>query len=267
MLAAYLFLLICMAADMDKFEDKDIRIFFSGANHVFVGIDTQAERLAARSKYYNLGGFNTMARLVPSGTKYRMEFQGKPMCIAGEKIAPCSTGHDFEVKEKVFGYTLGDGTRCLTLAERAVVKMVECAETEDQIVDFRLASEDQECGADGVSKPNPTPPESPKAIGKSVIVVNMPYKSGMVGIRHPTNTLVKTTGQAVYPAEEGRSRSALAIQHVTEHKGEEVASDGDSDKFELLAKSVGRRKAGDDSNINDDFIRLAAQQTKYRLMQ
>ncbi|KAI4291035.1 hypothetical protein PAPHI01_0309 [Pancytospora philotis] len=165
-----LFLLTVAGSDLDRFIDRDVRVFFASANHVFVGLDTASNRLAARSKYYALAGFNALVKLVPSGDSYRMLAKRKPLCVNGDGIAPCSSGSDWTVREQPFGYTIGDGVRCLTLSGRAVITMAACTDSEDQLVDFRLAEDDQECWTGGA----PSPDTQTKAPHSSTVVLNLP---------------------------------------------------------------------------------------------
>lgn len=67
--------LTARALDLGRFIGKDVRMFFSAANHVFLGLDTVASSLTARSKYYDLANFYTVARLVPDGPHYRLRYK------------------------------------------------------------------------------------------------------------------------------------------------------------------------------------------------
>lgn len=140
----------CLTLDIDYFIDKEIRIFFSTANHVFFGLNDK--QLTARSKYYDLRGFSTVAKIIPDSSYYRIRFKTDPICAIADDVKTCEMGTSWTINQKVFGYTIGDGSRCITLVERSVLKMMPCTESNDQIVDFKLKSEDQDCGQDGEFK-------------------------------------------------------------------------------------------------------------------
>lgn len=169
----FILMSVCLAADLDKFIDKEIRVFFASANHVFLGLDMKTSRLTARSKYYDLDGFSTVARLIPDSSYFRLRFRSNPVCVEGDEIRKCDVGTNWTVHSEVFGYTISDGSKCLTLAERSVVKMMPCTESEDQVVDFKLKSEDQECGQDGHLDDRESRNHD---LHREIIVINVPSK-------------------------------------------------------------------------------------------
>lgn len=145
MLALFAVLFVCAALDIDNFVDKDVRIFFSNANHVFLGLDRDNSRLTARSKYYDLRGFSSVMRIVRDGSNYRMRAGRDPVCSTAEYISKCDRGSSWLIKERPLGYVLSDGSHCITLASRGAVKMLPCTDTDDQLFDFKLKSDDQDC--------------------------------------------------------------------------------------------------------------------------
>ncbi|KAI5168541.1 hypothetical protein PAEPH01_0222 [Pancytospora epiphaga] len=136
----------CLAIELDKFVDKEIRVFVSGANHIFLGMDTKSYKLTARSKFYDLRNFATVAKIIPDSAYFRIRFYSKPICVEDDEIIKCDTGTSWTINSKTFGYTIGDGSKCITLADRSTIRMMPCTETEDQIFDFKLKNEDEDCG-------------------------------------------------------------------------------------------------------------------------
>ncbi|KAI5148933.1 hypothetical protein ENBRE01_0626 [Enteropsectra breve] len=125
---------------IDDFKNQDTRIFMSSANHIYLGVNSKDDSLTARSKYEQLSGIKTRLRIVP----YENEFiigtrDSEPLCPHGSSIQICKTKAKWAVNQRPMGYTISTGTKCITLTEKYIVRLMPCVESSDQMFDFQLA--------------------------------------------------------------------------------------------------------------------------------
>lgn len=172
----FLFICFCFTADLDSFINKDIRIFFSSANHVFIGMNKENSEVITKSKYYNLKNFSTVSRIVPDGNDFRLKIGPAFVCVDENQIKKCGKNMIWKINEKPFGYTISQASKCITLSNRATLKMMPCTESKDQILDFKLKSEDQDCGTDQIKneKQPEEQPEKDHSINITLVGINEP---------------------------------------------------------------------------------------------
>lgn len=129
------------------FIDKPVRIFFSNANHVFLGFDTKTKTLTARSKYDDLSKFLATFRVSQHGTgQYHITAgEDHTLCIDSETVKECSKPSEWTFTEQVFGYTISNKSQCMTLPARGSIKMAACTSSDDQILDIKLVDPESEC--------------------------------------------------------------------------------------------------------------------------
>lgn len=164
MIALIMYILTITGSDLDDFIEKDIRIFFSHSNHIFLGLDVDSSKVVPRSKYSSLKSFVSAAQIIPNEEKHRIQFDSHPICADKSEVIKCSISTNWIIKKSLFGFTISDGSKCIPIVENDAVKMMPCLELNDQIVDFKLTSDDQNCGI------NPKEPEN-KYCNKKVLIV------------------------------------------------------------------------------------------------
>ena len=148
-----LILSIALASnDLDYFIDKEIRIFLSEANHIFLGFKENDSFLSAQSKYSNLKGFNTLSRIFKDGDLYRIKVGSEYLCFNSDRAVKCGLNHKWQIIERPFGYSFKQNSKCLTLFSKTYLKMMSCTDSNDQIFDMKYANEDQICGSSFDSK-------------------------------------------------------------------------------------------------------------------
>lgn len=176
---------IFTSTDLQYFLDKDLRIFLSGANHVFLGFKADETFLSARSKYSDLKGFNTLSRVVRDGEIYRIKIGADYLCANSDRAVKCGQNHKWQIIERPFGYNLKQNSKCLTLFSKTYLKMMSCTDSNDQIFDFKYANEDQVCGSSPEVKP-----EDPKK--ENVFVFNIDKK--VLSKRHISSSEETSSG-------------------------------------------------------------------------
>lgn len=139
-------LFIFGASDLDYFIDKEIRIFLSSANHIFLGFKKGDEGPSVRSKFSNLKEFLTLARIYKDGDSFRIKLGSEYICADSDKVVKCGQNKKWKIVEKPFGYLISQGSKCLTLVSKQYFSMIACTGSREQIFDFRYADEDQLCG-------------------------------------------------------------------------------------------------------------------------
>lgn len=82
----------CSINEIKHFVDKDIRIFISNANYIFLAKDTTNDMIITRSKYSILDVVFSTFRLVKDGKEYRLFSGEQRICgISDEIVSKCET--------------------------------------------------------------------------------------------------------------------------------------------------------------------------------
>ena len=136
----YLLSMTGMETSLDSahFAEKDVRLFFAHANHVFLGYDRINGGFSARSALGDLNGFVSNFKLLPSGNGFLVKAAEEYVCTRSTELHTCNSGQEFNVLPGLFGYTLATDGRCITATVNGEVKMEQCTGSEDQLLDLRL---------------------------------------------------------------------------------------------------------------------------------
>lgn len=227
------------------FLDKDIRIYVSRANHLFLVMDTITETMGTMSKYAIVSDKYSKFKLIWDPSGYKLISLGSPLCDEDGLITKCEKPVFWDIKPKNLGYTISEkgSNRCLTILDRNLVSLALCTETEDQIFDFRVAELDLGCdddekildlkALDAVSKPNP-------------IIINF-------------------NGSEVFNKAIKSSDQPLSLDHKNYLDDEEISSNDDSEivspkrKRSKIAEIevIRPRKPNKASGINNNYLKCS----------
>lgn len=143
--------------DLEYFTGKDIRIYLSAANHIFLAKDTMDGHILPKSKYSDLDSIFTAFKLHKDGQEYRL-FAGEEMlCAEFGTLGRCENAKAWKIVAKTLGYTISQGGLCITITSRTRIGVIQCTDSDDQLFDFKLADEDQTCGEEKHKEPKQEP--------------------------------------------------------------------------------------------------------------
>lgn len=150
MFISLIFANLCRAAEsLEYFHDREIRIFSSSANHIFVVHDLDKDVLAYRSRYLNLENIFSAFQISKDSTKYRIMSGNKYIALdKSNNIIFTENSYLWQIKQVKFGYTISHKKQCWTLQTKSLVGISTCTETDDQVFDFRIADEDSKCNSE-----------------------------------------------------------------------------------------------------------------------
>lgn len=170
-----LLLQIYVAFAKDKFEEspflnKNIRIFFSKSNHIYLGYNDSENNIFTGSKYGNIQDFQTNSKIT-LGTKegtYKIKIGPKYLCHIGQTIRACGTiddsddnddienvfnsddnSYNWKIENDIPGYIIKNDGLCLTAKADTRFELQECGKLDEQLYDFRLIDDIEECIDDG----------------------------------------------------------------------------------------------------------------------
>lgn len=161
-LIAFIF---CNNKDLSYFLDKDIRIFVSTANHIFLAKDTRNDIVLPKSKFSNIDNVFSEFKIMRDGSEYRLFSGDHRICAISSKIiSKCEKPKTWKISPATLGYTLVMDGKCLTINSYEKAGMSACTNSDDQIFDFKLADEDTACDDDKKNKKKEEKKEPQKII-------------------------------------------------------------------------------------------------------
>ncbi len=129
-------------ANINDFLEKEIKIFSINANHIFIGL-SNSEILVAKSKYEYAKNFESNAWIYFDEDNFRIQFDKNPICYNRTQIVKCLDSSRWKINKKIFGYTIGDGINCMTINNNTEVEMKICTQSNNQLFDFKLSSDNE----------------------------------------------------------------------------------------------------------------------------
>lgn len=143
---------LCSMKNITHFLDKDIRIFVSTANHIFLAKNTESNRIVPKSKFGNLDNIYSIFKIAKDGNEFRL-FSGEDrICSSGGTITKCRIPKAWTITNVTLGYTFSEGNKCLTVSSYDTLGMTTCTNSDDQIFDFKGADDDQDCDDNEMKK-------------------------------------------------------------------------------------------------------------------
>jgi len=155
---------LCSMKNITHFLDRDIRIFVSTANHIFLAKNTASNRIIPKSKFGDLDNIYSIFKITKTGNEFRL-FSGEDrICSIEGDIKKCNMPKTWTIKNVNLGYTFAEGNNCLTVNSYDTLGMTTCTNSDDQIFDFKGADDDQDCDDNEMKK---------KKKDKNTIVINL----------------------------------------------------------------------------------------------
>lgn len=130
--------------DLAEFNNKDIKIYFSGYPTTQLGLYKDSKNLVAISKYVNFESrnFSPKARLIKNGNQYELFFSGKRMCKNKKIVSVCDIVFKWKIVPKVFGFNIQTDNKCITKGQEDSIVLSSCTESDDQLFNFKKICED-----------------------------------------------------------------------------------------------------------------------------
>lgn len=153
MLLSLIFATLCQAKnDIEYFLDREIRIFSAPANHIFLVNDMVNNTLLHVSKFGDLENMFSAFQISKDSTKFRIKSGEKYIKAGSGEIVLSDSPFLWKIKKVTLGYTISDGSSCLTIQANSSVGLSRCTDVDDQIFDFRIADEDSRCDQNKAKK-------------------------------------------------------------------------------------------------------------------
>lgn len=157
MILPFILLVVGRIPDLEYFTGKDIRIYLSTANHIFLAKDTLDGHILPRSKYSDLDDIVTAFRLHKDGQEYRLLSGEDVLCAELGTVGKCERTKTWTIVPKTIGYTIAQDGKCITMVSRTRIGVSRCTDSEDQLFDFKFVGEDQACEEERNAKPKQEP--------------------------------------------------------------------------------------------------------------
>lgn len=153
MLIGLFLISFCLAdSPIEYFMDREIRIFSSAANHIFLVRDVSKNTITHRSKFANLENMFSAFRISKDSTMFRIRTGEDFICDEDNNLTICKKPTMWKIKPVTLGYTISSSGKCLTIQSRTTMGLDTCTEVDDQIFDFRIANEDTKCDEEDKKK-------------------------------------------------------------------------------------------------------------------
>lgn len=135
-------------AGLSALKERNLRMFFTGYPHIYVGLEEKKKQILAMSKYMIPPEIklNTSVKLTPSGNKFFIDIGNKKICRSAENVKVCENGQPWVFSPLSFGYSVSIDNKCMTKLDDDEIKLKTCTNTDDQIFSVKLANLDDSCG-------------------------------------------------------------------------------------------------------------------------